>query len=144
MFERYSKLRYFEDQDDLSADEAEELDDLKKQLGGLNAKAEEHYQKEAYGTGVEGEAQHEEVVQQAAIAQQVVTPHRGNYDRRTGAWGYDSPEAELFRQRMLRVKKTLRENGFTEFADHLEAYLSSTGANWNYHPPEGMDWTLKN
>lgn len=142
LFKRYSELRQFQDDDDLSADEADELDRLKPQLGNLAAQAEERYRREAYGEAEAQGPQHEQIVQHAAAAQQGLGAPRANYDQRQGGWGYDSPEAELFRQRMVRVKKSLRENGFENFADHLDDYLSSTGANWSYHPPEAMQWTL--
>jgi hypothetical protein len=42
---------------------------------------------------------------------------------------------------MKRVKDYLRENGFADFAAHIEAYVQSTGANWSYNPSGGVEWT---
>lgn len=140
-FKRYVELRGYEDEDDLSTEESDELDGLKKELGPLADAAETAYQRlsrTVAGIELDDANPAPASLQQAGLH----TGGGGSYEK-TGAdrRGYDSTEARGFRKRMERVRDYLRENGFAEFATHLESYLMSTGANWSYNPPEGVEWT---
>lgn len=138
-FSRYRELREFQDDDDLSAAEESELTRILRELGPLADAAETAYQRmkpsdieAASATGITS----------GALAQEGLHHDGGNYDKLgTGRRGKDSPAAQLFRARMKRVKDCLRENGLADLATHLEDFVMSTGANWSYNPPEGVEWT---
>jgi CheY-like chemotaxis protein len=139
-FRRYVELRAYEEDDDLAAEEADELEGLRQELGPLALSAETAYQRMAGGgsdanMGIPP-------LQGAPEREGLHSSEGGNYEKASsGRRGYDSTEARAFRKRMERVRDYLRENGFAEFATHLESYLMSTGANWSYNPPEGVEWT---
>lgn len=141
-FTHYIELRELEAEEDLSLDDEEDLEELKKQLGVLTEVAEGYYQKKIAASDSARSSEYDEMALRAAAASEGMAAGAGNYEKREGGRGVDSPAAAGFRARIKRVKKSLRENGFTDFADHLDAYLSSTGANWSYHPPSGIEWTL--
>lgn len=137
---RYIQLREFEDDQDISPSEDEELNSLVSELGPLSDAAESAYQrlKPKERTTLVGTDE----VSLASISQDDLHIDGGNYDRLgTGRRGEDSPAAQLFRARMKRVRDCLRENGFSDFARHLEFYVQSTGASWSYNPPTGVEWT---
>jgi len=136
-FERYRELRSFEDEQDLSPAEESELSRIVRELGPLGDAAETAYQRLR-----PTEREPSEQYRDAAVAQDDLHEAGGNYDRLgKDRRGQDSPAAVLFRARMKRVKDCLRENGFADLARHLEDYVMSTGANWSYNPPEGVEWT---
>jgi len=139
-FKRYVELRSFEENEDLSAEEGDELDRLKQELGPLEGAAEHAYQR-LNGEGANCETA-SMPTHQALHQEGLNTVGGGNYERPdNNRRGYDSPEARGFRKRMERMRDYLRENGFAAFATHLESHLMSTGANWSYNPPEGVEWT---
>jgi CheY-like chemotaxis protein len=133
-FKRYVELRSYQEQDDISAEEADQLDRLKSELGPLAGAAEVAYQR-MNADGDEATA----AATAGMLAQNDLHAGGGNFEKTER--GYDSPNAKNFRKRMERTRDYLRENGFGDFATHLEGYLTSTGANWSYHPPEDVEWT---
>lgn len=136
---RYVELREFEEQGDLSSGEENDLSRIKREFGPLADMAEAAYQRvrpqESPQLSVADSSP-------AALAQNNLHPESGNYYRREGGRGEDSPEAQRFRTRKKRVCDCLRENGFADFAKHVEEYVMSTGANWSYNPPDNIEWTL--
>ena len=138
-FGRYRELRAYQDDDDLSPAEEAELGRMLSELGPLSEAAETAYQRMR--------PQEQQVVGEADVAtenlhQSGLHVAGGNYDRlRNDQRGQESPASQVFRARMKRVKDCLRENGFADFAEHIEGYVQSTGANWSYNPPEGIEWT---
>lgn len=140
-FERYRELRGFQDDEDLSPGEEAELNRIIRELGPLADAAELAYERLKPVEEREYESEPGGITP-VAMAEAGLHPGGGNYDRLgAGRRGQDSPAAQLFRARMKRVKDCLRENGFAAFAEHLESYLQSTGANWSYNPPDGVEWT---
>ena len=138
-FRRYVELRSFQEEDDLSSAEEDELSRMMRELGPLADAAETAYERMKPQEALQVSA---EATSPALLAQDGLHPGGGNYDRLgVGRRGEDSPEAQLFRARMKRVKDYLRENGFADFARHIEEYLMSTGANWSYNPPPSVEWT---
>lgn len=138
-FERYVELRNFQDDADLSPTEETELSRILRELGPLADAAETAYQRMKPNEALQ---QQPEAPNSGAFLQDGLHSGDGNYDRLgVGRRGEDSPEAQLFRARMKRVKDYLRENGFADFAQHIEDYVMSTGANWSYNPPDGVEWT---
>jgi CheY-like chemotaxis protein len=138
-FERYVELRSFQDDKDLSPAEEIALSRILRELGPLGDAAETAYQRMKPKEGPESQA---EETNAAALLQNDLHPSGGNYDRLGASRrGEDSTEAQLFRARMKRVKDYFRENGFADFAQHIEDYVMSTGANWSYNPPQGIEWT---
>ena len=138
-FNRYCELRAFEDEGDLTTAEESELARIVRELGPLQTAAETayHRMKPSESASEEGVS-----LSLGVIAQSDLHVAGGNYDQLgEDRRGKDSPAAQLFRARMKRVKDCLRENGFAEFARHIEDYLQSSGANWSYNPPENIDWT---
>ncbi len=139
-FNRYRELRELQDQEDLSTAEESELGRIMRELGPLADAAETAYQRmkpDARSPAVPSD------IAPASLAQNDLHVGGASYDK-LGAdrKGKDSPAAALFRARMKRVKDCLRENGFADMAQHLEDYVMSTGANWSYNPPEGVEWTV--
>lgn len=136
---RYGELRGYQEDDDLSADEEDELERLIDEFGPLAEPAERAYRlRNGWG-----DLPSESEMTVAVAAAEGLHPQGGHYERDQGRRGQDSKAAAGFRKRMERVRDYLRENGFADFARHLENYLSSTGANWSYHPPDGVDWTTR-
>lgn len=139
---RYVELREYQDDDDLSAEEEDELGRLVAEFGPLAATAESAYRR----LRDDAEAEPDTVASAVGIgvaAAEGLHPEGGHYERGPGRRGQDSKAAAGFRKRMERVRDYLRENGFADLARHLEHHLSSTGANWSYHPPEGVEWTTR-
>jgi ActR/RegA family two-component response regulator len=138
-FERYRELRGFQDDDDLSPAEESDLEQIVRELGPLAEAAETAYLRmkpKDYAPGAVEE------LPPGILAQNDLRREGGNYDKLGEARkGKDSPAAQLFRARMKRVKDCLRENGFAEFAQHIEDYAMSTGANWSYNPRDDVEWT---
>lgn len=138
-FARYRDLREFEDEDELSPAEDSELARIVQELGPLADAAETAYQRMKPAEHV---AVAIEQPSPGTLTQNDLHLRGGNYDKLgTGRRGQDSSAAQLFRARMKRVKDCLRENGFADFAQHIEDYIMSTGANWSYNPPQGVEWT---
>ena len=138
-FERYGELRGYQDDDDLAPSEEAELARIVTELGPLADAAETAYQRMKPQTGQDSGS---EAIETAMLHQDGLHVDSGNYDRLgTSRRGEDSPAAQIFRARMKRVKDYLRENGFADFADHIESYVQSTGASWSYNPAEGIEWT---
>lgn len=140
-FKRYVELRGYQDEDDLSPAEEEELGRIVRELGPLAEAAEISYRRVSHPEGHLDTSNGE--ISLSEMAQGDLHVHRmGNYDRlRSDQRGLDSPSSQLFRARMKRVRDCLRENGLADFAEHIEAYVQSTGSNWSYNPPGGIEWT---
>ena len=136
---RYIELRGFEDEGDISPEEGDDLARIKREFGPLADLAEAAYQRMNPKNDSPVAADQPTF---GALAQDGLYAPAGNYDRREGGRGEDSPEAMRFRGRKKRVCDCLRENGFAGFAKHVEAYVMSTGANWSYNPPPNIEWTL--
>lgn len=159
-FPRYAELRRFQDKDDISPDEEDELTHIVQKNGPLIGLAESMYARmpasydeqvgrdgtddtptseeiDDSGTHLEGDI----YMTPAQMAQEGLHLEGGNYTRETGRRGFDSMDAEAFRARMKRVRDCLRENGFEDFAIHIAGYVQSTGANWSYSPPLDVEWT---
>ncbi len=137
---RYAELRGFQDEVDnaFSAKEEDELNRIKDELGALLNVAELGYQRIS-GNGEEAVV---EEIQPAVAMQEGLHVAGGNYERvGEDRRGFDSPAAQNFRARWKRAKDYLRENGFTDLAQHFEDYVQSTGASWSYNPPIGVEWT---
>ena len=138
-FNRYQELRGFQDDEDLSASEETELHRIIRELGPLADAAETAYLR--MNSSDSGPKKGPEPTP-SALAQDGLHQNGGNYDKLgENRRGKDSPAAALFRARMKRVRDCLRENGFSNLAQHLEDFVMSTGANWSYNPPEGIEWT---
>lgn len=136
-FNRYRELRTFQDDEDISVNEEGELDKIVDELGPLADTAELAYQRLKSSGSNESSSQ-----TIGSISQDGLHISTGNYDRiGSDRRGKDSSSANLFRARMMRAKDCLRENGFADMAEHLTDYLMSTGANWSYNPPDGIEWT---
>jgi CheY-like chemotaxis protein len=135
---RYVELRGFQDEDDLSPEEEDELARIKRGFGPLADMAETAYQRVSPKEDSTAFADEPTI---GALAQDGLHAPGGNYDRRAGGRGKDAPAAMRFRTRKKRICDCLRENGFTDFAAHVEAYVSSLGASWSYNPPPGIEWT---
>ena len=137
-FKRYRELRGYQDDEDLSPSEESELNRIIHDLGPLADAAETAYQR----MNPDSDSLLSDKPTSNALMQDDLHEGAGNYDQmREGSRGKDSPAAQLFRARMKRVKDCLRENGFADLAQHVEGYVQSTGANWSYNPPEGLEWT---
>jgi CheY-like chemotaxis protein len=136
---RYIELKGFEDDADISPEEGDELLRIKREFGPLEELAEEAYLRIRPSIATAPAAVEPTF---GALAQDGLHAPTGNYDRRQGGRGEDSPEAWRFRGRKKRVCDCLRENGFAEFAKHVEDYVMSTGADWSYNPPPNIEWTL--
>jgi CheY-like chemotaxis protein len=142
---RYVDLRNYEEEDDLAPTEEDELNLIKQEFGPLAKLAEAAFQRLADTKETTGmhEAQVEHHSASAgARAQDNLRSGDANYTREQGRWGEDSPAAQLFRARKKRACDYLRENGFADFAEHIEVCVKSTGANWSYDPPSGTEWTV--
>jgi len=140
-FKRFVELRGFQDGDDLSAEEGDELERLRRELGPLSTAAETAYERIS-GGGTEHSGEPQPPATSSLVQDGLHATGGGNYDKAgKDRRGHDSTEARGFRKRMERVRDYLRENGFAAFATHLESHLMSTGANWSYNPPEGVEWT---
>jgi CheY-like chemotaxis protein len=138
-FNRYRELRGFQDEEDISTSEESELNRILRELGPLADAAEIAYQRMKPTERGDSDAWG---INPSVLAQNDLHGGGANYDQLgDDRRGKDSPAAQLFRARMKRVKDCLRENGFAEMAQHLEDYVMSTGANWSYNPPEGVEWT---
>jgi CheY-like chemotaxis protein len=159
-FKRYVELRRFQDEEDISPDEEDELTHIVQKIGPLAASAESIYERmsPSYDAqegrdGTDYTQTPEEIDESdphlegdidmtpAKMAQEGLHLEGGNYTRETGRRGFDSMDAEAFRARMKRVRDCLRENGFEDFAIHIAGYVQSTGANWSYSPPLDVEWT---
>lgn len=136
LFKRYCELRELEDDEDLSPDEEDELAKIRKELGPLETCAETAYNRVCENDNLDLP------INLGQAAQEGMHLAGDNFEENEGRRGYDSSDAQAFRARMKRVKECLRENGFSAFADHLDGHVSSTGANWSYNPPNGVDWTV--
>lgn len=137
-FKRYVELRGYEEDDDLSPEEETELARIKRESEPLADMLETAYQrmkpKEDRDISSDGTSI-------GVLAQNNLHVAGGSYERREGGWGEDSPEAQRFRARKKRICDCLRENGFADFARHVEDYVMSIGANWSYTPSGQIEWT---
>ena len=136
---RYVELRGIEDEDVLSPGEEDELARMKRDLGPLADLAETACQRLNPKNDSTASAGEPTI---GTIAQEGLHEQGGNYGWREGGRGEDSPEAMRFRARKKRICDCLRENGFADFAKHVEFCVMSTGANWSYNPPPNIEWTL--
>ncbi|MEM6915236.1 MAG: hypothetical protein AAF491_01625 [Verrucomicrobiota bacterium] len=136
-FKRYVELREYEEEDDLTAEEEDELEVLVSDLGPLAEVAETGFQRLFHSSE---SRDLDPRFSLGSLFQDGLRPRRGDYEQSEGRRGKDSRSAANFRKRMERTRKLLRESGFVDFAQHLEDHLTSTGANWSYHPPEGIEW----
>ena len=138
-FNRYCELRGYQDEDDLSANEETELNRIISELGPLADAAETAYLR-MNPSDPDPQAASEPTP--GSLAQDGLHEGGGNYDKLgKNRRGNDSPAAAAFRKRMERVRDYLRENGFADMATHLKEHVMSTGANWSYNRPAGMQWT---
>ena len=138
---RYTELREIQDEDDLTPTEEDELEGIKEEFGALAGPAENVYRLLKTGGEVDRNARRK-TIEIEEVCEAGLHHEGGNYDRLgKGRRGLDSPAAQLFRTRKKRVQDCLRENGFADFAQHIEDFVQSTGANWSYNPPEGVEWT---
>lgn len=136
---RYVELRGYQDNEDLASDEEVELEKITSKLGPLADLAEAYYLRTSGGDTDRNDSAEISV---ATMCEAGLHVEGGTYEQNgTDRRGVDSPDAQMFRARMKRVKDCLRENGFADLSAHLEAYLQSTGANWSYNPPYGVEWT---
>ena len=141
-FNKYVELREIQEDNDLSSSEEDELNEIILQIGPLADIAETAYQR--MKPEREKQASQPHALSAAEMGQNDLHTGRGNYDKLgEDRRGYDSPEAALFRARKKRVYDRLRGTGFADFAQHLDFYLKSTGANWSYTPPSGVEWTTE-
>jgi len=140
-FRRYVELRGYEEDQDIDEREVDELDKIRSELGPLVDIAESAYQRMKPKDPVIGSAGVEIDPIADALAKGEMHIGGGLYTKRAGGRGRDSTESQGFRKRKERVVKYLRENGFVDFADHLEKFIQSTGSNWSYNPPDGVEWT---
>ncbi|HRI12304.1 MAG TPA: response regulator [Verrucomicrobiota bacterium] len=139
-FVKFQELRGLQDEDDLSPNEEDELKGIIHELGPLAEAAETAYDR--MRSQVDDFSHKATSLTTGDLAQNDLHVGHGSYDQvGDNRRGQDSPEAALFRARMKRVKDCLRENGFAQFADHLDDYVQSTGANWSYNPPTDVEWT---
>lgn len=142
-FRDFAELRGFQDENDLSADEADRLDALTTELGVLVPVAEAFIERNKQAAESDSEQENiQEMSLRAALQQGQLHVGGGNYDTRPGRRGVDSPEGQTFRARKKRAFDYLRENGFADFAEHLEGYVQPAGVNWSYNPPIRIEWTL--
>jgi len=135
--QRYAELREIQNdaEDELGPSEEDELENLTKEFGALAGAAERIYLL-LYRDAVR------EATTLGEMCEADLHLDGGNYDRLgKDRRGLDSPAAALFRSRKRHVRDRLSENGFSEFAQHIEKYIQSTGAKWSYNPPEGVEWT---
>ena len=135
-FKRFCELRSIQEDGDSTTAEEEELDAIMSELGPLQNAAETAYQRIR---PKEREVYSEDQINAAQVAQNDLHIEGGNYVQTER--GFDSPAARAFRTRMKRVKDCLRENGFSDFSDHLDAHIKSSGAKWSYDPKRGIEWT---
>jgi CheY-like chemotaxis protein len=136
-FKRYVELRGYQEDGDISAEEEEQLARMAIELGPLADAAETAYQRMKPADSADVQE-----LRPGEAAQNQLHVAGGNFEKTDERRkGYDSLNAQNFRKRMERTRDYLRENGFADFAKHLEDYLMSTGANWSYNPPEGIEWT---
>ena len=142
-FRRYAALRAFQDEDELTEAEADELDVIQKEIGPLADLAEEGYQRLKPSDGGGAIARSGQEVNPAEEAKVSGYLHIGGsgYDQSHGGYGFDSTAAQGFRGRKRMVIKYLRENGFAEMAQHLEDYIQPNRSNWSYNPPNEIEWT---
>lgn len=140
-FKRYVELRGYQDEEDLSPAEEDELGRIVKELGPLAEAAETGYRRISFSEGSK-DAPTDEISSDEMTQADLHVHRMGNYDRlRSDQRGLDSPSSQLFRARMKRVRDCLRENGLADFAEHIESYVQSTGSNWSYNLPGGIEWT---
>jgi len=104
-FRKYVELRGYKDEEDLAADEADELERITDELGPLAPAAETAYLR----MRVDGSPEDQTVVETeslsiGAAAQEGLHAAGGNYEKTVGRKGYDSPAAQNFRARWKRTK----------------------------------------
>jgi hypothetical protein len=66
----------------------------------------------------------------------------GSYERREGGRGEDSLEARPSVPERNGFATACAKTVLRDFAKHVEDYVASTGANWSYNPPGGIEWTV--
>ena len=136
---RYIELRGYGDEGDITPSEQDALSRIINELGPLADAAEAAYL--SMQSPCEPQVA-EPSLTAAGMVQDGLHIDGGNFDRLgLDRRGLDSPAAQLFRARMKRVRDCLRENGFSDFAQHIESFVQSTGANWSYNRPENVEWT---
>ncbi len=142
---RYVELRELQDDEDVSPAEGNELDAIKKELGPLVGAAERAYQSITAISNrqkAEEEEDKDEKFGVAEMSAEGLHLEGGNYDRiGNDRRGWDSPGGQAFRARMKRVRDCLRENGFDDFATHIEKSIQSANGKWSYNQPNDIEWT---
>jgi len=133
-FKKYVELRGYQDDEDISPEEEDQLRSIVDELGPLAESAESAYLRMKESSVTEA---HEFTA--GEIVQNDLHKAGGDFTKEAGRKGFDSPNAKLFRKRMERTRDSLAENGFSDLADHLRDYLMSTGANWSYNGD--IEWT---
>jgi CheY-like chemotaxis protein len=135
-FRRYVELREYQEEDDLSIDEEEELHRLIVEFGPLSDAAEIGFLR----TTGRIEPDDSEATLNAKVVQGGLHETGGNHEKAPGQWGFDSRDRQNFSARKSRALKSLREDGFVELADHLEAYVQPNHGKWSYNPPTVIEW----
>lgn len=142
-FREFAELRLLQDDNDLSAQESDRLEAITAELGVLVPVAEAFLEARKENSNSDSEQDdHQEVALRAALQQGQLHVGGAAYESNPGRRGFDSREGQNFRARKKRIVDYLRENGFADLAEHLEGYITSTGANWSYNPPTEIEWTL--
>jgi len=139
-FHRYAELRGYQDQDDLSPNEEDELSGIKAQLGPLAEVAEVGYQR--LSAENEEDLHEGSELSTGALIEAKLHSTRAGLRQKEGQRGTDSLDGEAFRARKKRILDDLRENGFAAMADHLETHLQSYQGKWSYNAPAGVEWTV--
>lgn len=124
-FRRYMVLREYQEEDDLSAEEEDELNFMIAEFGPLAEAAERAF------ISTTGRADcDEEAHVEAKVVQEGLHFEGGNF----------VADAARFRKRKERALGCLREVGFNQLADHLEAYVQPNHGKWSYNPPGEIEW----
>ncbi len=152
---RYMELREMQDDKNpkayFLASEENELEAMVKGFGPLAAIAEDKYRSRAAAAGKQNDTEQEAPGRDAknrrpggaTVAAVEGLGQEGGIDVTNGPArrGKESKAGWAFRQRKGRVFKYLRENGYAEFAKHIEDSIQSPGAKWSYNPPDDIEWT---
>ena len=140
---RLKELKALEAEDDISADEEDELGGLVKKLGPLAEPLEDFLTGRAESPFEEAYSENfEETAAQDAACGQGMQRDAGNYTKQPGRKGWDSPEEAKARKYLGRTRDHLRKNGFPSLADHLQQHIMANRAKWSYIPPSGVEWAV--
>lgn len=136
-FRRYVELREYQEEDDLSTDEEDELLHIVAEFGPLADAAEQAFLLKTGRT----ESDKKGELTAAAAAQEGLHAAGDDSEKKAGQWGFDSKAGQNFRKRKERTLECLREVGFHRLADHLEDYVQPNSGKWSYNPPKGVEWS---